>query len=86
MKVPSEGVCVVEDLRRLINDEVPILAVMPIHGLHERSVSDEQNLAGRGRLRVVTDRTDDVARRLAVDRPHRAIRPAFLELPDRLVD
>ena len=77
---------VVEDLRRLINDEVPILAMMPIHGLHERSVSDEQNLAGRGRLRVVTDRTDDVARRLAVDRPHGDIRPAFLELPDRLVN
>ena len=77
---------VVEDLRRLIDDKVPILAMMPIHGLHERSVSDEEDLACRGRFRMIADRTNDVVCRLAVDRPHGEVRPAFLELPDRLVD
>ena len=77
---------VVEDLRCLIDDEVPILAMMPIHGLHERSVSDEDNLACRGRFGMIADRTNDVVCRLAVDRLHSDIRPAFLELPDRLVD
>ena len=77
---------VVEDLRRLIDDKVPILAMMPIHGLHERSVSDEEDLACRGRFGMIADRTNDVVCRLAVDRPHSDIRPSFLELPDRLVD
>jgi hypothetical protein len=35
---------------------------------------------------MIADRTDHVVRRLAVDRPHGDIRPAFLELPDRLID
>src|ERR1700694_191930 len=77
---------VVEDLRRLIDDKVPIPAMMPIHGLHERSVSDEDDLASRGRFGMIADRTYDVVCRLAVDRPHSDIRPSFLELPDRLVD
>ena len=64
----------------------PILAMMPIYGLHERSVSDEEDFACRGRFRVIADRTNDVVCRLAVDRPHSDIRPAFLELPVRLVD
>jgi hypothetical protein len=77
---------VVKDLWRLIDDKVPILAMMPIHGLHERSVSDEEDLASGGRFGMIADRTNDVVCRLAVDRPHSEIRPAFLELPDRLVD
>ena len=77
---------VVEDLRCLIDDEVPILAMMPIHGLHERSMSDEEDLACRGRSGMIADRANDVGCRLAVDCPHSDIRPAFLELPDRLVD
>src|SRR4051794_17729031 len=76
----------VEDLRRLIDDKMPILATMPIHGLHERSVSDEDDLACRGRFRMIADRTNDVVCCLAVDCPHSDIRPAFLELLDRLVD
>src|SRR3954468_6130685 len=76
----------VEDLWCLIDDKVPILAMMPIHGLHERGVSDEDDLACRGRFRMIADRTNDVVCRLAVDRPRVEIWPAFLELPDRLVD
>jgi hypothetical protein len=75
-----------EDLRRLIDYEVPILAMMPIHGLHERSVGHEQDFARCGHFRMIADRMDHVVRRLTVDRPHSDIRPAFLELPDRLVD
>ena len=77
---------VVEDLRRFIDDQVPVLAMMPIHGLHERSVRDEQDLACRGCLGMIADLANDVVRRLAMDRPHGDIRPAFLELPDRLID
>ena len=59
---------------------------MPVHGLHERGVSDEKDFACRGRFGMIADSTNDVVCRLAVDRPHSDIRPAFLELPDRLVD
>src|SRR3989442_15689300 len=76
----------VEDLWRFVDDQMPLLAMMPIYGLHERSVRDEQDLAYRGRLRMIADRTDHIVRRLAVDRAHGDIWPAFLELPDRLVD
>ena len=49
-------------------------------------MGDEYDLTRCGCLCMITDRTDDVVRRLTVDRPYSDVWPAFPELLDGLVD